>query len=137
LRCEAVRIPETLHVQPILESAFDEFGLPRAIRSDNGPPLASTGLGGLTPLSVWWIKLGIVPERIQPGRPEAGTLLVPADVACPDKAVRLACASRGVGLPVTRSSASGRLVTRRAGAKRPDEAGAEAVRRRRRSPRPF
>jgi hypothetical protein len=35
-----------------------------------GPPLASTGLGGLTPLSVWWIKLGIVPERIEPGKPE-------------------------------------------------------------------
>jgi hypothetical protein len=40
------------------------------IRTDNGPPFASTALGGLSRLSVWWIKLGIVPERIMPGHPE-------------------------------------------------------------------
>ena len=38
-------------------------------RTDNGPPFASTGAGGLTPLSVWWVKLGITPERIDPGKP--------------------------------------------------------------------
>ena len=70
LRCEAVLAPDARSVRPVFESAFREFGLPRAIRSDNGPPFASTGAGGLTPLSVWWIKLGIVPERIEPGKPQ-------------------------------------------------------------------
>ena len=54
----------------ILDSAFQEFGLPKAIRSDNGPPFASTGAGGLTRLSVWWLKLGIPLERIAPGKPQ-------------------------------------------------------------------
>ena len=49
---------------------FREYGLPRAIRSDNGPPFASVGVTGLSRLAVWWLKLGIMPERIQPGRPE-------------------------------------------------------------------
>lgn len=53
-----------------LERVFREYGLPRAIRSDNGPPFASVGVTGLTRLSVWWLKLGIMPERIEPGRPE-------------------------------------------------------------------
>jgi hypothetical protein len=53
-----------------LERVFREYGLPRAIRSDNGPPFASTGVTGLSRLSVWWLKLGIMPERIEPGRPE-------------------------------------------------------------------
>jgi hypothetical protein len=47
-----------------------EFGLPLAMRSDNGPPFASTGAGGLSGLSAWWIKLGIRHERIDPGRPQ-------------------------------------------------------------------
>ena len=38
-------------------------------RTDNGPPFAGVGLGSLSPLSAWWIKLGIVPERIEPGPP--------------------------------------------------------------------
>src|SRR5216683_5930173 len=46
------------------ELLFREFGLPRVIRSDNGAPFASVGLGGLSRLSIWWIKLGITPERI-------------------------------------------------------------------------
>lgn len=53
-----------------LERVFREYGLPRAIRSDNGAPFASVGAGGLSQLSVWWIKLGIFPERIQPGEPQ-------------------------------------------------------------------
>ncbi|HKA45935.1 MAG TPA: integrase core domain-containing protein [Burkholderiales bacterium] len=44
--------------------------MPRAIRTDNGEPFGSCGLGGLSRLALWWIKLGIIPERIQPGRPQ-------------------------------------------------------------------
>ena len=47
-----------------------EFGVPRRMRSDNGPPFATLSPGGLSSLSVWWVKLGIVPERIEPGHPE-------------------------------------------------------------------
>ena len=57
-------------VRHAMERAFREYGLPEAIRTDNGPPFASVGLGGLTVLAVWWIKLGIIPERIEPGHPE-------------------------------------------------------------------
>lgn len=49
---------------------FQERGLPRAIRSDNGTPFASRGLYGLSRLSVWWLRLGIGLERIKPGRPQ-------------------------------------------------------------------
>ena len=56
-------------VWPVMMGLFREYGLPRAIRSDNGPPFASTGAGGLTRLSVCWAKLGIDLERTQPGCP--------------------------------------------------------------------
>lgn len=56
--------------KPLLERAFREHGLPEVIRSDNGPPFASTGTTGLTALAVWWIKLGIRHERIDPGHPQ-------------------------------------------------------------------
>ena len=52
------------------ERIFGDYGMPHIIRSDNGSPFASTGLGGLTRLNVSWIKLGIRPERIAPGHPE-------------------------------------------------------------------
>lgn len=57
-------------VQPLFVATFREFGVPEAIRTDNGPPFASTGLGGLSPLSVWWLELGIRLERIAPGQPQ-------------------------------------------------------------------
>jgi len=49
---------------------FREYGLPQAIRTDNGPPFASTAVAGLSPLAVWWVKLSIALERIEPGHPE-------------------------------------------------------------------
>jgi hypothetical protein len=70
LRCQILLDPRTAEVRDVFESAFREHGLPVAIRSDNGPPFASTGVGGLTELSVWWLKLGIRHERIEPGHPE-------------------------------------------------------------------
>jgi len=59
-----------MNVKPIFTAAFMEYGLPLAIRTDNGPPFAGIGLGGLTPLSVWWMRLGIRLERIEKGHPE-------------------------------------------------------------------
>jgi putative transposase len=56
--------------RPLLERAFQEYGLPEVIRSDNGTPFASAGITGLTTMSVWWIKLGIRHERIDPGNPQ-------------------------------------------------------------------
>jgi transposase InsO family protein len=50
--------------------AFADYGLPLRIRSDNGAPFAGAGLGRLSRLAVWWMRLGIVPERIAPGHPE-------------------------------------------------------------------
>lgn len=70
LACEGLHQPRGPQVRRVLERVFREYGLPWAIRTDNGPPFASVGLGGLTPLAVWWTKLGIVPERIRPGHPE-------------------------------------------------------------------
>jgi transposase InsO family protein len=70
LRCQAVEKTDTERVRAIFEAAFREYGLPQAIRTDNGPPFASSALGGLSRLAVWWIKLGIVPERIEAGHPE-------------------------------------------------------------------
>lgn len=70
LTCEGLTRPDHVHVRPKLEAVFREFGLPKKIRSDNGPPFASNALGGLSTLSVWWIQLGILPERIEPGKPQ-------------------------------------------------------------------
>ena len=70
LRCQAVEKADTPRVQAIFEAAFREYGMPEAIRTDNGPPFASSAVSGLSRLAVWWIKLGIVPERIAAGHPE-------------------------------------------------------------------
>ncbi len=70
LACAGLAQPRTAQVRRVIDRVFREYGLPRTIRTDNGPPFASVGLGGLTTLSIWWIKLGIIPERIEPGHPE-------------------------------------------------------------------
>jgi transposase InsO family protein len=70
LRCDALRAHTLAVTRPRLERAFAEYGLPDRIRSDNGPPFGGSGLGRLSTLAVWWIRLGIVPERIDPGHPE-------------------------------------------------------------------
>jgi transposase InsO family protein len=62
--------PVTAAVEKVMDRLFREHGLPRAIRSDNGAPFASTGAGGLTRLSARWAKMGIRLERIYPGRPQ-------------------------------------------------------------------
>ena len=69
LACQIVA-PTMAGVWPVVEAAFRAHGLPLAIRSDNGPPFAAPGAGGLTRLAVRWIKLGIRLERIDPGQPQ-------------------------------------------------------------------
>jgi transposase InsO family protein len=70
LVCRALAHPTEAAVWPHFRRTFEEYGLPDALRSDNGAPFASTALGGLTRLGVWLLKLGIVLERITPGRPD-------------------------------------------------------------------
>ena len=70
LRCQAVEKTDTQRRRAIFEAGFREYGMPQAIRTDNGAPFASSAVGGLSRLSVWWMKLGIAPERIQAGHPE-------------------------------------------------------------------
>lgn len=69
LLCRALERPNHEGVRPWFEWAFREYGLPEAIRTDNGVPFASLAVGGISQLSKWWIKLGIKPERIRPGKP--------------------------------------------------------------------
>lgn len=57
-------------MQTCFENAFREYGLPSVVRTDNGSPFAGNGIAGLSRLSVWLIKLGILPERIKKGHPE-------------------------------------------------------------------
>jgi putative transposase len=70
LLCRGLRTTSTAQARPWFERAFIEYGLPAAIRSDNGAPFSSCGLGGLSALSIWWIKLGVIPELIDPGCPQ-------------------------------------------------------------------
>lgn len=70
LQCRALAHPTYAAVRPWFEWVFREYGLPLAIRTDNGPPFASLALGGISRLSLWWIRLGIKPERIRPGKPQ-------------------------------------------------------------------
>ena len=70
LRCQALEETGYPTVRALFEATFREYGLPGAIRTDNGTPFASRGIFGLSRLSVWWIRLGIVPERIEPGQPQ-------------------------------------------------------------------
>lgn len=69
LQCRALPQTSAKAVWPWFERVFREYGLPQAIRSDNGAPFASLALGGISELSKWWIRLGIKPERIRPGCP--------------------------------------------------------------------
>ena len=70
LGCQALEGPRYVPTRHCLESIFREYGLPKAIRCDNGTPFASRGIGGLSRLMIWWILLGIIPERIGKGCPQ-------------------------------------------------------------------
>jgi putative transposase len=71
LTCEALSTTREQYAFAVFERTFKDYGLPRAIRTDNGVPFASAhALYGLSKLSVWWLRLGIGLERIKPGHPE-------------------------------------------------------------------
>ena len=70
LACQALTSTKLVEARPVYERLFREYGLPRRIRSDNGMPFATQALGRLSVLAVWWIRLGILPDLIQPGAPQ-------------------------------------------------------------------
>ena len=70
LACKALDSTEHVSSYSVFERLFREYGLPQAIRTDNGSPFASNGLARLSRLSVYWIKLGIHPELIELGSPQ-------------------------------------------------------------------
>lgn len=71
LCCDALEATKEIYAFSVFERAFLDYGLPQAIRTDNGVPFASTtAFFGLSKLSVWWLRLGITLERIQPGQPQ-------------------------------------------------------------------
>lgn len=91
IRCTHLSQHTVDYVWPIFDAAFREYGLPNRVRSDNGPPFGSVGVGRLTGLSVNLIKAGVIPEWIQPGHPEENGrherfhLTLKQDVASPPK----------------------------------------------------
>jgi hypothetical protein len=70
LGCDALRSTKGREARPCFERLFQEYGLPAAMRSDNGVPFASNGLHGLSQLNVWWMRLGIQHQRIRPASPQ-------------------------------------------------------------------
>lgn len=70
LACQGLRSTKGHQARTVLEWAFRTYGLPRAIRSDNGVPFATTGIHGLSQLNVWWMRLGIQHQRILPAHPQ-------------------------------------------------------------------
>ena len=71
ITCDALETTKEAYAFSVFERAFKDFGLPRAIRTDNGIPFSCpNALYGLSRLSVWWLRLGIDIERIKPGHPE-------------------------------------------------------------------
>ena len=71
LCCDALEGTREAYAFSVFERAFKDYGLPMSIRSDNGTPFASrSAFFGLSKLSVWWLRLGIGIERIEPGQPQ-------------------------------------------------------------------
>ena len=70
LGCQGLGSTAGAEAQPVFTRLFKEYGLPLRIRTDNGVPFATTTLARLSKLSAWWVRLGILPEFIEPGRPD-------------------------------------------------------------------
>jgi putative transposase len=70
LGCQGLVGTRFVETKQVFRRLFHEYGLPERIRTDNGVPFASMALGRLSRLSVWWIKLGILPDLIEPASPQ-------------------------------------------------------------------
>jgi transposase InsO family protein len=70
LGCQALCSTSVVEAKPIFTKVFKEYGLPTRIRTDNGVPFATNSLARLSQLSAWWVRLGILPELIEPGKPQ-------------------------------------------------------------------
>src|SRR5262245_8742289 len=70
LGCHGLTSTAVEQAKPVFTRVFKEYGLPNRIRTDNGVPFATQTLGRLSQLSAWWVRLGIMPEFIEPGRPD-------------------------------------------------------------------
>jgi putative transposase len=70
LGCQALDSTAVALAKPVFTRLFHEFGLPRRIRTDNGVPFATNTLARLSTLSAWWVRLGVMPEFIEPGKPQ-------------------------------------------------------------------
>jgi transposase InsO family protein len=70
LGCQALDSTAVAGAKPVFTRLFKEYGLPTRIRTDNGVPFATTTLARLSSLSAWWVRLGVMPELIEPGKPQ-------------------------------------------------------------------
>jgi hypothetical protein len=70
LGCQGLLSTSSVDAKPVFTRLFREYGLPTRIRSDNGVPFATTTLARLSMLSAWWVRLGILPDLIEPGKPQ-------------------------------------------------------------------
>lgn len=70
LSCQALDSTAVAGAKPVFTRIFKEYGLPTRIRTDNGVPFATTTLARLSALSAWWVRLGVMPELIEPGKPQ-------------------------------------------------------------------
>jgi putative transposase len=90
--CRGMHAPTTTDAIAVFRDAFRAYGMPAMIRSDNGEPFAAASLARLSRLSVWWIRLGIVPELIEPASPQQNGAhermhrTLKAETACPPAA---------------------------------------------------
>lgn len=70
LDCQGLLTTAVKEAKPVFTRLFKEFGLPTRMRTDNGVPFATPTLARLSALSAWWVRLGILPELIEPGKPQ-------------------------------------------------------------------
>jgi putative transposase len=70
LGCQGLLSTSVTDAKPVFARLFKEYGLPRRIRTDNGVPFATNTLARLSQLSAWWVRLGVLPELIEPGKPQ-------------------------------------------------------------------
>lgn len=93
LGCEGLENTRGAGARGVFEAVFRKYGMPNRIRIDNGVPFASRGVAGLSKLSVWWLRLGIEVERIEPGHPEQNGRHERLHLTLKQETTRPACAN--------------------------------------------